>query len=133
MKYAELVEKAIEELKDNDDLFVEMVNELDGWSGFADGFRAYPMYELDDLFSGCTVREFLNKLGRDFDHNDEYMVDTIYGLESTNDIVGLYRDNVAEGELLDNIINYANHIWFSDHDFEELVNSIVDYDEDETA
>lgn len=124
--YAELINQAIEELKDNGDLFVDMVNELDSWNGYADGFRCYPMYEIDDLFCGCKVSEFLDKLTVDFDHNAEYIVDTIYGLDSTNDIESVYRDNVDEGDLLDNIIDYANHIYFNDSDFEDLINEIID-------
>lgn len=124
--YDELINKAIEELKDNDDLFVEMVNEVDGWNGFADGFRAFPMYEIDDLFHGVSIGDFLDKLSSSFDHTDEYFVDTIYGLSSTNDITEHYRDNVDEGELLDEIIDNANHLYFSDNDFEELVNEIIE-------
>lgn len=131
MKYDEMMNKAIKMLKEDDDLFVDMVNELDSWNGFADGFRVYPMYEIDELFAGCSFRDFLDKLGRDFDHNDEYMVDTIYGLESTNDPADVYRDNVDEGELLDNIIDNENHIYFNDSDFEELIQDIVNFEEDD--
>lgn len=126
MKYREMIKKAIEMLNEDDDLFVEMVNELDSWNGFADGFRAYPMYELDELFGDCKVSEFLDKLASGFNHNDDYMIDTIWGLDSTNNVAALYRNNVDAGELLDNIIENANHLYFSDSDFEELINDIVD-------
>lgn len=46
MKYSKMVEMALEMLKD-DDLFVEMVNELDSWNGFTDGFRA--AYRRDNM------------------------------------------------------------------------------------
>ncbi len=131
MKYEELINKAIEELKNDDDLFVDMVNELDSWNGFADGFRGFPMDELDELFYDCKVSDFLDKLGSHFDHNDDYFIDTIYGLESTDDLAEHYRDNVDEGELLDNIIENENHLYFNDSDFEELIQEIVNYDEDE--
>ena len=124
--YDELITKALEELKENNDLFVDMVNEVDAWNGFADGFRAYPMYEIDELFCGVSIGDFLDKLSSSFDHTDEYFVDTIYGLTSTNDIIDHYRDNVDEGELLDEIIDNANHLYFSDNDFEELVNEIIE-------
>jgi len=124
--YETLINQAIEELKTNGELFVDMVNELDSWNGYADGFRCFPMYEIDDLFCGCKISEFLDKLTVDFDHNADYIVDTIYGLDSTNDIEDVYRDNVDEGDLLDNIIDYANHIYFNDSDFEDLINEIID-------
>ena len=133
MKLDELKAKALEELKNNDGLFVDMVNEMDSWNGYADGFRAYPMCELDDLFCDCKLSEFLDKITNDFNLHDEYMVDTIYGLDSTNDITTLYRDHVWESELLDAIIDNANHIWFSDSDFEELIEQIVNYEDEENA
>ena len=130
----ELKEKALNELKENDELFVDMVNEMDSWNGYADGFRAFPMYELDDLFCDCKVSEFLDKLAPSFKLRDEYMIDSIYGLDSTNDIVAHYRANVWESELLDAIIDNANHIYFNDNDFEELIDDIVNFEEeDETA
>lgn len=130
MKYAEMMKKALEMLNDDGELFVEMVNELDAWNGFADGFRAYPMYELDDLFCDCKVSDFLNKLADGFDLHDEYMVDTIYGLDSTDDVETLYRDNVDSGELLDEIIDKYNHLYFYNDDFKDLIENIVNYDDE---
>lgn len=121
-----LYNQALEELKNNDDLFVDMVNELDSWNGYADGFRAYDMSELDDLFYGCKLSEFLEKITSDFDLRDNYFVDTIYGLESCDDIAEHYRNNVDEEELLDNIIDNENNIYFYDKDFEELIDNIID-------
>lgn len=131
MTYTEMMKKALEMLNTDDELFVEMVNEMDSWNGFADGFRAYPMWELDDLFCDCKVSDFLDKLASGFNRHDEYMVDTIYGLDSTDDIVGLYRDNVDAGELLDNVIENWNHLYFSNDEFEDLITAIVNYSEDE--
>lgn len=116
-----------------DDLFVDMVNELDSYMGYADGFRAYPMDEINDLFCDTKVSDFLDKLAGDFCHTDDYMVDTIYGLSSTNDIAGLYRDNVDEEDLLDNIIEYCDEIWFYNNDFESLIMAIVNYDDEQNT
>jgi len=131
MTYAEMIKKAVYELDNNDDLFVEMVNELDAWNGYADGFRAYPMYELDELFCDCKVSEFLDKLAPGFNLRDEYMVDTIYGLDSTDDCAALYRDNVDTETLLDDIIDKRNHLYFSDSDFETLIDEIINYTEND--
>lgn len=131
MTYSEMIKKALEMLNTDGELFVDMVNELDSWNGFADGFRAYPMWELDDLFCDCKVSEFLDKLADGFNLRDEYMVDTIYGLDSTNDIESLYRNNVEAGELLDNIIEYSNHLYFNNSEFENLVSDIVNYSEEQ--
>lgn len=131
-KYEELMKQALQMLQDDGELFVDMVNELDGWNGYADGFRAWPMEELDDIFCGVTVSEFLQKLAPGFNLNDAYMVDTIYGLDSTDNVEDLYRNNVDEGELLDNIIENAGHLYFPDGDFEELITELASYDEETT-
>lgn len=132
MKYNELISKAIETLKDDDRIFTYTIEELDNWNGFADGFRAYRMDEIDELFSGVSIGDFLDKLSSSFDHTDEYFVDTIFGLTSTNDLAEHYRDNVDEGELLDEIIeNYDNlDIEWIDEDFDKLVKNIIEYREE---
>ena len=133
-RYEELKNKALEMIKEDDDLFVDMVNELAGWNGFADGFRAFPMDELDELFCGVSLTEFLRMIDKDdFDLNDEYFIDTIWGLQSTDDIAGHYRNNVDEEELIDEIIDHAGNLYFSDSDFEELIDEIIEekYNDDE--
>lgn len=126
--FASLMEQALNEVKNNDDLLVRMVDELDGWDGYANGFRGFPMYELNDIFYGCSLTDFLDKLGRHFDHTDGYFIDTIYGIESTNDLASVYRDNVDEGELLDKFIEeYENgHVNLYDDDFEDFITLLDD-------
>lgn len=130
-RYEELMTKALEELKNNDELFCDMVEELDSWNGFADGFRAYPMDELDELHSGMKLSEFLNQLTGDFNINDNYFYYTIYGLESCDYKEELYRDNVDEGELLDNIRdNFSNLDFWRHDDFKELLEEIEEAQEE---
>lgn len=131
--YSELIEAAKQALIDNDDLFTDMIDELDNWNGFADGFRAYDMGELDDLHCGMKLSEFLEKVTSDFDLRDDYFYYSVYGLESTDSKVALYRENVDEGELLDNILDNFDNIYFSDSDFEELIESIKSYSTLENA
>lgn len=134
-KYEELYNKAIEMLDDNDDLFVEMVDELDSYMGFADGFRCYPMDEITDLFYGVSIPDFLDKLTDDFNHRDNYFVDTIYGLESTDYPADVYHDNCTTDEVLDEVIEHygfnPKHIWIDDSDFEEIIDELSDLDPDE--
>ena len=120
---------ALEMLIDNDDLFCSMVEEMDSWNGYADGYRCYDMSEIDDLFCDVKVSDFLEKLAPTFCNRDEYFYDSIYGIDSTDDKTDLYRCNVSESELLDEIIENANHLYFYDSDFEELIDSIVNFDE----
>lgn len=131
-KWEKIYKEALEMLNNDDDLYVEMVNELDSWNGFADGFRCYPMDEIDDLFYGVTIGDFLDKLTADFNHRDNYLVDTIYGLESTDYPVEVYKDNTTTEEVLDTVIDCASHLYYSNGDFEKLID-ILSNPTEETA
>ena len=127
----ELRNEAIEMLKNDDDLLIGCVNELDSWNGYADGFRCEPMEMLDDYYYDCKATKVLEDLTEDFNINDDYFYFSIYGLESTDDPANLYRTNVYEEELLDNLLEYKNHLYFYNDEFEELLDAIEDYEEDE--
>ena len=134
MKKSEVLRnKAIEELKNNDELFVNVVNELDSWNGFADGFRAYDMDELDDLHHGMTISDFLNVITSDFNLNDNYFYYSIYGLESCDYVETLYRDNTSEDEVLDEIIEnyYDVDLKWINSDFNDLIEEIIEAEEEE--
>ena len=134
MKKEQLINEAIEILKDYDNVFCECVEELDAWNGYADRFRCYYMSELDDIFYGCKLTEFLEKIAREcFDFKDEFFIDTIYGLQSTDDKTEVYRDNVDTGELLDNLIENYCHLdinWI-DKALDELLEMIDNGDYDD--
>lgn len=133
MKKNELVERAIEIIEDCE-VFVDCVNELDSWNGFADGWRCYPMDELDDLFCDCKVSEFLEKVDTsNFDLSDDYIQDTIYGLRSVSDIYEAYADETDEGSILDELIeNYGNiDIHYINNELDELVEALCNEDFDE--
>ena len=130
-RYDEMMDKAVKMLKENDNLFCDMVNELDGWDGFADGFRAYPMWELDELFGGMKLTDFLDIITTDFNPRENYFIDTIWGLESTDWLADHYRDNVHEEELLENIIEKRPYLRISDNEFEELLDEIEEAGDEE--
>ena len=129
MKYDELINEAIEMLDNNDQLFCDLVNELNVYTLFADDFRCWEMCELDDYYYSCKASELINDLTDDFCINDNYFYFSIYGLESTDDMVTLYRDNVDTGELLDNVINNYVKIAIYDSDFNNLLDQIIYYEE----
>ena len=113
-------------MKENDDLFASCVEDLDSWNGFADGFRAYDMCELDDYYCDCKATKLLEDLTKDFNITDNYFYFSIYGLESTDDKIELYRDNVWESELLDNLLSNLSDLNISDYDsdFQHLLEVI---------
>ena len=127
-RYEEMMNKAVEMLKENDELFVDMVNELDSWNGFADGYRGFPM---DELFGQMKLTDFLDIITNDFNPRDNYFIETIWGLESTDWLADHYRDNVDEEELLENIIENRSHLWINDNEFEELLDEIEEAGDEE--
>ena len=129
--YDELVEKAIETINKDDDLFVQLVDELDSYMGFADGFRCFQMDELDDFYCDCKVSKLLNDITDDFNLNDDYFYFSIYGLESTDSVIDLYRDHTDASEIFDNLLNYHYNIYYYDSDFEELMESIVNFNSED--
>lgn len=127
-KYDELVAKALEILED-DEIFTQAVEELDSWNGFLDDDRMYSMDELDDLFCGCKVSDFAEKIGRHFDFRDDYIIFTIYGIESTDETPAEhYRSLYDNGEILDNLRDYNGRIDISWID-SELADIIDELDE----
>lgn len=124
----ELKNEAIEMLKNNEELFVELVNELDAWNGFADGYRAYSMDEIDDLFCDTKLTDFLYKLAPDFNFRDKYLTDTVYGISSTDNIYEWYSSNTSEEEVLENVIDNFNNIYIGNYEFKEVVEKIVNYE-----
>lgn len=126
--YEEIEAEAIEMIENSDDLLVELVNELDNWDGYADGFRAYPMCEIDDFFTKPS--ELIEKLTCDFCSTDDYFYFSIYGLESTDNVADLYRDNVTCSELLTKVLDDRNHINIDNSDFEDLLDEMEGYEEE---
>lgn len=70
-------------------------------------------------------------MGDDFNHRDNYFVDTIYGIESTDYREDVYRDNTTAEEVLDAVLDNYPHLWFSDSDFKDLIEEIDNYVEDD--
>lgn len=130
--YEELVENAIEMLDQDADLFCEMVDELDSWNGFADGFRVFNMYDLNDLYADRPVTDLLEDIGENhFDLSDEYFVDTIYGLRSIDDKYVEYSDNVSTEELFDNLLDNYSHLYLRDSEFAELMDEIYNFESED--
>lgn len=125
---AEKIE-AKEILIERDELFIEMIHQLDSWNGFADNFRCYPMDELDEICYGMKFSEFLEKvIGNHFDFSDDYFCLNDDGIFSVEDIAEFYHDNVSESELLENIISEYENLWFpvDDEDFYDLIVKIAE-------
>ena len=117
---------ALEKLEE-DDVFVEAVKELCSWNGFVEE-ECFSMDELDELYGHMKLGDFLNHITTDFDHNDNYFFETVYGLESCDDEADHYRDCVSNEEVLNELIDYYNHVSLSDTTFDSLVEVLYDDD-----
>ena len=124
----DLREKASDLLDADDDLLIEVVDELDNYNGYADGWRGYPMGFLEELYGEMRLTDFIGKLVKnEFDVSDDYFIETIYGLTSTNDLAGHYRDNTDNDEIIDRIL-VTPRFSVSDNSFMDLIDEIQDYD-----
>lgn len=100
-------------LENNDDAFVEAVQELIMWNGFID-VEAFPMNEIDEICCGMKPSELIEKMTSNFDSRDEYFYFSIWGLESCNDRAELYRDECDITDVIDAIEEDYNHLGFYD-------------------
>lgn len=77
------------------DSLVPIWNEYQRDIGYED--EVYYMSEIDDLFYGCSVSDFLEKLD-DFHYRDDFFYFTIYGIESTDNPKDepIYLDELAD-------------------------------------
>lgn len=123
------IEQAKEILRNEDCVFVECVNALDSWNGFADGFRCYDMCELDDLYGDMRLSEFLDLLTSDFSNADNFFYHSIYGLKSADDIADVYRDNTTVDEVFDELLDKWGRIdLYGVDDFADLMEDIYNYE-----
>lgn len=116
-----------EYLENDDDAFVEAVQELIRWNGFID-VEAFPMDEIDEICYGMKPSELIEKMTSDFDSRDNYFYFSIWGLESCDDRAELYRDECDVDDVVDAIEDYWNNLSFSDFKLEEL--SSILYNDD---
>lgn len=122
-----VIDRLTEYLEDNDDAFVEAVDELISWNGFID-VEAFPMYEIDDICGDMKPSDLIKKMTSDFNSNDEYFYFSIYGLESCNDKAELYKDETTAGNVVDALIDDGYRLSFCDDTLSELVDVLSNED-----
>lgn len=63
--------------------------------------RFYSMLDLDEVLCGKSPSEVISALSSNFNINDYYFIDTIYGLESTSDILFKIDENALAEYLIE--------------------------------
>lgn len=112
---------------ENEDDFNNDIEELDSWNGYLNDDRYYQMEELDDLLSGLSPLEILEKVGRDFNYCDDFVQFGIYGMESSN-----YKDysNLLGIDFCNDIIDNASHLYLCS-EIQEMIDSLDEEDEED--
>ena len=142
---AENIERIITYFEENEDIFIECIEELDSYNGYLGDDRYYPMDELNEHFSGqdpvdilyrafhghdddnWTTDEHGLRVYREFNPNREYFYYNGYGnLVSSN-----YRDysNKLGYYFVEDLAENRQHI-YTIEDNEEL-NKLFDAMEEE--
>jgi hypothetical protein len=122
-----VVDRLTEYLEDDDDAFIEAVDELIRYNGFID-VEAFPMDEIDEICGDMKPSDLIEKMTSDFDSNDDYFYFSIYGLESCNDKAELYRDETTVEDVVDGLIDYGYQLSFCDGTLSELVDVLANED-----
>lgn len=54
-----IIDEILDFFGENEDVFNDCLEELDGWNGYLGDDRYYYMCDLDELYSGCSATEIL--------------------------------------------------------------------------
>lgn len=85
----------------------------------------YHMDSFDEMMSGLSPSEIVNATQEDFDINDEWFIDGIYGLESFYDAFDhIDTDEVAQ-VILDDDDSFGNA------EVQDFLDEYADYDDDD--
>ena len=131
MKKCELVNEAIEMLKNDDELLINVCNELARYDGRLN--ELFQMYELDEMYWNCKATDLINDLTEEFNINDEYFYwDDNHDLYSTDYATDFYLAQMDYGEILDNALDIIRELqWLNDRDFVEILEALDNGDFEE--
>lgn len=124
-KAEEMKAELLQWLDENEDVLSDILEQMDDWDGYLGEDRCWPMSMLDDVFYGASVFDILHGIDfSEFDEDDEYYYDSIWGIRSVDNRYDVYKDYITQG-LIDNIIDRRGRLRLDD-EFEEMLD---DYEE----
>ena len=106
----EIIKNWVENIADTDDL-ISIVRNVNCWNGSLEKYNFYYMDELDELFYGVKLTDFLNNLAPNFNTGHDGFIESYSGLESCNaiDVATDIRDNAEEvAEYIENAIDESD-------------------------
>lgn len=127
---AQKIKEILTYLKDNEDVFVEAIEQLDAYNGYLGDDHIYCMDELDDLFYNMKPLDVLHRAfyggddgGGEFNPNQNYFYFNGYG-----NLVSIcskdYSDHLDEYFIIDLSENLNN--LYLDGELEKLLNELVE-------
>lgn len=134
------IEMVIEYLKENEDIFNELMEELDGYNGYLGDDRYYEMDMLDEFLYGLKPTELLQRVyyGRDddtwttdahgirnygeFNPNREYFYHNGYGNLVSSD----YKDYTGrlDSYFIEDVLENINELDITDSELLEMLEDI---------
>lgn len=138
-------QKLTDLFNENEELFNEAIESLDGWNGYLGDDRYYNMEDLDEIYHDVNPSELLARAfygydemytdrdGRHteaFNPNRDFFRYNGYGNLVSTDCKD-YTDHLDD-YFLDELIDNAQHLYLDD-EITEIIDAISDEDEEETA
>lgn len=134
MKHTDEIKNEIRAFfEQNEDTFNEVIEELDNWSGYLGDDRYYNMSDFDELHTGLSPMEVLQRTfyggdddtkdeqGRrgEFNPNREWFYYNGYGNLCSTD----YKDYSAhlDDYFIEAVIDNRSHLWIDDNDLNALL------------
>ena len=118
------IEKIINYFEKNEEIFIEVIEDLDSYSGYLGDNRYYEMESLNELFNGCDNIDILNRayFGHDADtwHTDS-CGNREYGAFNPNRVYFTFN---GYGNLISS--DYKDYSAYLDKYFVEAVNEDID-------
>ena len=112
----------VDYLFDNDDLFCNLLEQMDNWNGYLGDDRWYPMDELDEYLCGKSPSEILGMVDLSFDVRDDFFrVDGYGDLESCDNPD--YSYYLGAGFVSD-LLEVRNHMDIEDDELNEMLDSL---------
>ena len=139
------IQEIIDYLNENREIFIDAIEELDGYNGWLGDRRVSPMEELDEFYADCKPLELLDRVyyGHDDDNyttdergekhygefcpNRAYFYYNGYGnLVSTD-----YKDysDFLDAEFIETLADYAGRIYIDDTELAEMLEALNEDDE----
>lgn len=142
----QIVKEIIEYFEENEEVFNEIIEELDAWDGYLNDDRYYYMDELNELYNGVEPLELLNRVyyGHDedswttdsignksygeFNPNRDYFTHNGYGNLISTD----YKDYTSHLDkyFIDDLIENRSHIESIER-YDDLVSLLDELEQEE--